>query len=687
MIYSVVLLYKNKVDTATIFIRVLDIITIIVPPALPAAMTVGFVYAQKRLKRQKIFCNSPQYISFAGLIDLACFDKTGTLTENELSVTDVITLDNNGELLSTLTKIYSLQQNCSIRKCLATAHMLTEINGAISGDPLDIAMFRATGWTLEETKEDNEKYDDLIPVIVRSKSNDEYGIMRYLPFDSSIQMMSVITSAFDNQEIMLYSKGAPEKLVKLCTHIPNNFSEILERYTRIGFRVLALASRKLNLKWHSLIHINRSELEKNFKFEGLLLTINRLKDNVHVIIDTLEKSNILTVMSTGDNINTAICVAKQSHIICDPSNVVHISQNKHRELIVNFEYALEKHAKSNVLILLLDIFMHNYENLSFYGFDSTSSIVMNGNIFELLKTQHFIFLKRIIKLCKVFARMSPNDKTALIDTYQKCGLTVSMCGDGANDCGAMKIADIGISLSKSESCFAAPFTCTDSGIDCIVTLIKEGRCALVTSYGILKYMSFYSITQFTTVLILYSNNNNLTDGMFLYIDLIITSIATLFMSNTPAYNKIVTKKPYSILKIKTIMAMLMQIFLLVSFQILVFEYLKSQPWYINDNTDSRLLSYDNYILFVFSCFQYIIGVFTYSKGPPYRKRMWNNKTLTICLTILMGINVYFLSNGTSNWFTNWMQFKIVPSITFRHSLLAIAFVQFCASYMIEYVLD
>lgn len=64
-----------QVEAKTIIIESLDIITITVPPALPAAMTAGIVYAQRRLKNLGIFCISPQRINICGQINLVCFDK------------------------------------------------------------------------------------------------------------------------------------------------------------------------------------------------------------------------------------------------------------------------------------------------------------------------------------------------------------------------------------------------------------------------------------------------------------------------------------------------------------------------------------------------------------------------------------------------------------------------------------
>lgn len=66
--------------------RSLDLITVTVPPALPAAMTCGVVFAINRLKLQKIFCISPLRINLAGRVTTFTFDKTGTLTEDGLSV-------------------------------------------------------------------------------------------------------------------------------------------------------------------------------------------------------------------------------------------------------------------------------------------------------------------------------------------------------------------------------------------------------------------------------------------------------------------------------------------------------------------------------------------------------------------------------------------------------------------------
>ena len=68
-----------------------------------------------------------------------------------------------------------------------------------------------------------------------------------------------------------------------------------------------------------------------------------------------------------------------------------------------------------------------------------------------------------------------------------------MCGDGANDCAALKAADIGISISEAEASIAAPFTSKIPDISCVAHVLIEGRAGLVTSISCFKFMIMYSM--------------------------------------------------------------------------------------------------------------------------------------------------------------------------------------------------
>ncbi len=73
-------------ETWAIVDRSLDLLTITVPPALPAAMTAGTAFAISRLKKRRIYCISPPRVNVSGRVNLMVFDKTGTLTEDGLQV-------------------------------------------------------------------------------------------------------------------------------------------------------------------------------------------------------------------------------------------------------------------------------------------------------------------------------------------------------------------------------------------------------------------------------------------------------------------------------------------------------------------------------------------------------------------------------------------------------------------------
>uniref|UniRef100_A0A8C0C5E7 Cation-transporting ATPase n=1 Tax=Balaenoptera musculus TaxID=9771 RepID=A0A8C0C5E7_BALMU len=143
-IYSIFILHRNQVPVDEIVIRALDLVTVAVPPALPAAMTVCTLYAQSRLRSQGIFCIHPMRINLGGKLRLVCFDKTGTLTEDGLDVMGVVPLKGQ-EFLPLVPEPRRLPMGPLLR-ALATCHTLSRLRDTPVGDPMDLKMVESTGW-------------------------------------------------------------------------------------------------------------------------------------------------------------------------------------------------------------------------------------------------------------------------------------------------------------------------------------------------------------------------------------------------------------------------------------------------------------------------------------------------------------------------------------------------------------
>jgi cation-transporting ATPase 13A2 len=143
-----------QVPLQTIIIRALDLITVVVPPALPATLSIGTSFALARLRKARIFCISPNRINVSGKVNVVCFDKTGTLTEEGLDILGVRiperTGERFGELIEDARDLPLSSGKMSFLHALATCHSLKMVNGFPVGDPLDMKMFCFTDWTLEE---------------------------------------------------------------------------------------------------------------------------------------------------------------------------------------------------------------------------------------------------------------------------------------------------------------------------------------------------------------------------------------------------------------------------------------------------------------------------------------------------------------------------------------------------------
>ncbi|XP_011495006.1 PREDICTED: probable cation-transporting ATPase 13A3 [Ceratosolen solmsi marchali] len=774
VIYTIITKALRGVPSSHIALEALDLITIVVPPALPAAMTVGRLVAQNRLEKHKIYCTSPRAINVSGSIDCVCFDKTGTLTEDGLDMWGVVMVTSNKFQLP-IKDISSLALN-EILIGMVTCHSITIIDGQLIGDPLDLKMFESTGWVLEEPNvSDTSKFSMLFPTIVRpsnsasnkvsittvplSRSNDEVesgvvenlpetgddhlteggveiGIVRQFPFTSSLQRMSVITRTLGADHYDLYCKGSPEMILSLSKpeSVPHDFNSVLQEYTSEGYRVIALAHKSLKrLPYAKVQRITREAAETELTFLAFVILENRLKPETMPMIAALNDAAIKVVMVTGDNMLTALSVARDCDIVKSKMPVIAVTavtqQNQMKPQLYftrSFTQSSQNHLSptivgpemtdfSEITDINSVVSLETIESGGVYGTNGRVDPVLNylsddlqrsgksrnnarkndyvfsltGKTWALIKQFYPELIPKLTTRGTIFARMSPDQKQQLVQELQALGYYVAMVGDGANDCGALKAAHTGISLSDTESSVASPFTSRETNISCVLSVIREGRAALVTSFGIFKYMAAYSLTQFISVMLLYSIESNLTDIEFLYIDLFIISIFAFFFGKTEAYDGPLNKIPplTSLISVTPILSLFAQIVIVSIFQYLSLWNLRHMEWFVPFNATAEnkddVGCLENYTIFIVSSIQYIILAVVFSKGRPYRKAIWTNYGLLASFVLLSSFSAY-LSIGPFEQLAEWFELVLPEDLEFRFILLAYGLANFLISMFVEY---
>ncbi|KAK0259419.1 hypothetical protein B0A54_02868 [Friedmanniomyces endolithicus] len=715
-----------------IIIRALDLITIVVPPALPATLTIGTNFALQRLKSKLIFCISPQRVNVGGKIDVMCFDKTGTLTEDGLDVLGVRVVSRPANRYSDLlTDSSSLlpggqyerdptidyNANKAILYTMATCHSLRIVDGEFIGDPLDLKMFEFTGWQFEEGSErpsggEDEEDNSLTPSVARpppgmefdideeehspnSRRPIELGVLKSFEFVSQLRRASVIVRQFGEKSGDVYVKGAPEAMKDICKpeSFPPDYDELLAYYTHRGFRVIACATKHIfKLNWLKVQKMKREEAESNLDFMGFIIFENKLKERSAEVIAELTEANIRTVMCTGDNILTAISVARECGVIDRSAHcfVPHFVEGDARtplsklvwESVDNPVYTLDEHT--------LQPLPPPAEHDSSLPYDVSNlrnySVAVSGDVFRwVVDFASPKVLANLLVIGQVFARMSPDEKHELVEKLQSIDYCAGFCGDGANDCGALKAADVGISLSEAEASVAAPFTSRVFDISCVPEVIREGRAALVTSFSCFKYMSLYSAIQFTSVSFLYATASNLGDFQFLFIDLFLILPIAIFMGWSGPYPELSKKRPTaSLVSRKILTPLLGQIVLCIVTQLIGWLVVRQQPWYqppVLDKGHSNSTNSENSTLFLLSCYQYILSAVVLSVGKPFRQSMAHNLPFVITLLVDLAITSYMLFDPAP-WLYNLMQLTWM-SQGFRIFVLTLGVGMFGVSYLAE----
>ncbi|KAM9230927.1 putative cation-transporting ATPase 13A4 [Leptosomus discolor] len=722
MIYAVCVFALNGEEAGEVVKKALDIITIAVPPALPAALTTGIIYTQRRLKKKGIFCISPQRINMCGQLNLICFDKTGTLTEDGLDLWGLLPSERN-----CFQDIHSFPEDCSLPwgpvfRAMVVCHSLIVWEGKIQGDPLDVKMFEATNWVIDDSiGHQIEGQGSTQATVVRpgpkasSAPVEGVTILHQFPFSSALQRMSVIAQEIGGER-QVFTKGAPEVVAMLCRAetVPSNFESKLLFYTAQGFRVIGLACKSLQAGQQST-DLTREEVESDLTFLGLLIMENRLKKETKPVLEELSAARIRSVMVTGDNIQTAVTIAKNAGMISPTNRVILVEANKIPGSFSAFITwkPLEENKTEDYRSLEDDGQTEQKIRLALGS--GQYHFAMSGKSYQTI-AQHFRhLLPKLLLNGTVFARMSPGQKSSLVEEFQKLDYIVGMCGDGANDCGALKVAHAGISLSEQEASVASPFTSRTPSIACVPELIREGRAALVTSFCMFKYMALYSTIQYLGVLLLYWQLNSFGNYQFLFQDLAITTVIGVTMSFTGAYPKLVPYRPPSqLISPPLLLSVGFNILFSLSMQIFGFVVVQEQPWYAKTDihsaclstknhmensssisslglhgmsdgghgqTDNGYKSYENTTVWLLSTINCLIVALVFSKGKPFRQPIYTNYVFILVLIGQLGICLFLVFADIDDLYSK-MDLVCTPT-TWRISMVIMLAVTFAVSFVVE----
>jgi len=399
-----------------------------IPEGLPAVLSISLAIGVQAMARRHTIVRRLPAIETLGSVSVICTDKTGTLTLNEMMVSsvltsnDLFTLDGIGyEPQGTITlneQVIDSNEQPLLKK-LARAAMLCndaalheqEGNWAVEGDPMEGALLAFSGKTGLVLQEENTSW-------VRTD---------LIPFDARHRFMA--TLHHDHlQHAMIFVKGAPEQILKMCQNQQTNWGEVqplneaywkeqMEQIAARGQRVLAFAVKKTKPE-HTVLEF--ADVENNLTLLGMVGLIDPPRPDAIAAVAQCHTAGIVVKMITGDHASTAVAIGRQ-------------------------------------------IGLKNLDNvLTGVDLDNMDDAILRNAV---LKTD-------------IFARTSPEHKLRLVMALQSHGMTVAMTGDGVNDAPALKRADAGIAMGRKGSEVAkeaAEFVLADDNFASIVAAVREGR--------------------------------------------------------------------------------------------------------------------------------------------------------------------------------------------------------------------
>ena len=392
-----------------------------VPEGLPAVTTLILALGVLRMARQRAIMRRLPAVETLGSTTVICADKTGTLTENRMTVREYYLSDGRrievGESENSLEHDPLLQQAVRIGVLCNEASFRSEAADETRtiGDPTETALLVVADALVLDVSHERAIH----PKIAEQ------------PFQTSTRRMTTLHRRVDGQHFAAL-KGAPAVVLEACSNYRDaagntvpldenaiaSFIAANEQMANRALRVLALAIKHFETDAE---HSSEEALEGEYTFVGLVGMIDPPRPGVAEAIQRAKRAGIRTVMLTGDQLNTAIAIARK------------------------------------------------------LGLGKTEPTALHAR--DLVDTEP-ARLADLARNTDVFARVSPEEKLRIVEALQQAGEVVAVTGDGVNDAPALKRANIGIAMGQRGTEVAkeaADVVLADDNFDTILKAVEGGR--------------------------------------------------------------------------------------------------------------------------------------------------------------------------------------------------------------------
>ncbi len=448
------------------FMLAISLAVAAIPEGLVAVVTVVLSIGVTKMSKRNAIIRKLTAVETLGCTQVICSDKTGTLTQNKMTVVDSFGCEN--------------QLVLSMALCNDAA--LSEEDGNIIGEPTESALVR---FALDSGKNKND-VEKKLPRVAEA------------PFDSMRKMMSTIHKT--ESRFIQYTKGAPDELLKKCSHMLTPQGEVSlndELRQQILDKNKEMAGKALRVLGSAMRYWDRvpedttpENLEKNLIFIGLTGMIDPVRPEAKAAIEECRSSGIRPIMITGDHRDTAIAIAKDLGIITDESQAItgaEIAKMSDEE----FEGKIDKYS--------------------------------------------------------VYARVQPEHKVRIVSAWKKKGKITAMTGDGVNDAPALKTADIGVGMgitgtdvSKSVS----DMVLADDNFASIVYAVEEGRRIYDNVRKSIQFLLSSNLSEVVALFVATLMNLKLFSPIhILWINLITDTFPAIALGMEKAENDIMAKPP------------------------------------------------------------------------------------------------------------------------------------------------